>query len=272
MEEKKQKSIWKQRGFYVCTICLIMVVAAVAYFSHLNSIDNLPDQSAEQNEKPNEVYVYPENAPHIGDDNDKKAPGISENSIKESDTKENIVPEKEESKPQSSDTSAAKTEEPIQSAASTQDKKVEKALPFEKASLTYPVYGTISQAYSGDKLVKSKTLDEWRCHGGIDIKSAQNTQVKAVEAGVVEKVYTDPDLGRCVLIDHENGFKTLYGNLLENDMVKTGDKVQKGKIIGGVGKTAISEVGEEAHLHFEMMQNNKEVNPTEYLKKIAIEN
>lgn len=278
-KEKRPASLWKQKGFYVSAICLVMVLVAVSYFSHLSSVQEEKEKSSQKQDTNQEsMYVYPDEGPSIGDDNDKGSPKASDNT--------SISPsantEKSTSKPSAAvtpksntsaaanaakETTAAKTE----TASASTDKKIA-STPFEKSSLTYPSYGTVLNAYSGDKLVKSKTLDEWCYHGGIDIKADLNAQVKSVADGIVENVYTDPDLGRCVLIDHQNGFKTLYANLLEKDLVKKGDHVTKGQIIGGIGKTAISEVAEDAHLHFEMLQNDKEVNPTIYLRKTAIEN
>ena len=75
-----------------------------------------------------------------------------------------------------------------------------------------------------------------------------------------------------IVINHKNGFKTLYANLLEKDIVKVGQEVKQGEIIGGIGKTATSEVGEAAHLHFEMLYNDVSVNPTEYLKAPNVTN
>ena len=73
-------------------------------------------------------------------------------------------------------------------------------------------------------------------------------------------------MGITVVIDHENGFKSVYSNLSSDDMMKAGDEVKKGDIINGVGDTALIETGIDAHLHFELIKDGKQINPEEYLK------
>ena len=136
-----------------------------------------------------------------------------------------------------------------------------KILEFES-----PVSGEIIKDYAEDTLVYSKTLDEWGTHLGIDIKANKTTIVKASEAGIVEKINTDPRYGNSITINHGNGFKTIYSSLLSSDFVKLGDVVEKGDTIGTVGDSASFEIEDDAHLHFEMYKDGKQVNPTLYLK------
>ena len=127
-----------------------------------------------------------------------------------------------------------------------------------------PLYGEILTKYSGADLVYSQTLKEYRVHKGIDIKSPILSQVKAVSSGVVESVTKDGLMGYTIVIDHLNGFKSTYSNLSTDSMVSQGDTVKKGDIISGVGATALIETGIEAHLHFELTKDGKQVNPEEY--------
>lgn len=129
-----------------------------------------------------------------------------------------------------------------------------------------PVSGDIIKDYAEDTLVYSKTLDEWGTHLGIDIRANKTTIVKASEAGIVEKINTDPRYGNSITINHGNGFKTIYSSLLSSDFVKVGDKVEKGDTIGTVGDSANFEIADDSHLHFEMYKDGKQVNPTLYLK------
>ena len=129
-----------------------------------------------------------------------------------------------------------------------------------------PVSGDIIKDYAEDTLVYSKTLDEWGTHLGIDIRANKTTIVKAAEAGIVEKINTDPRYGNSITINHGNGFKTIYSSLLSSDFVKVGDKVEKGDTIGTVGDSANFEIADDSHLHLEMYKDGKQVNPTLYLK------
>ena len=129
-----------------------------------------------------------------------------------------------------------------------------------------PVSGEIIKDYAEDTLVYSATLDEWGTHLGIDIKANKTTVVKASEAGVIEKINTDPRYGNSITINHGNGFKTVYSSLLVSDFFKLGEEVEKGDTIGTVGDTASFEIADDAHLHFEMYKDGIAVNPTLYLK------
>ena len=74
------------------------------------------------------------------------------------------------------------------------------------------------------------------------------------------------DWGLTITIEHDNGFKTVYANLLTSEFVVEGEKVQKGQTIGTVGNTAIFESSDDIHLHFEILKDNVNVDPATYLK------
>ncbi|HHV59644.1 MAG TPA: M23 family metallopeptidase [Clostridiaceae bacterium] len=132
-----------------------------------------------------------------------------------------------------------------------------------------PVYGTVLTSFAMDKLVYSKTLEEWRTHSGVDIAASRGTAVKAVADGVVSDIKNDPRYGVTIIIDHENGWKTLYANLASGDVVLPNQKVGKGDIIGSVGSTAAFESMDPSHLHFEVLKDNEPVDPAAYLPDIS---
>ncbi len=132
-------------------------------------------------------------------------------------------------------------------------------------SFCYPVNGDILNKFSGSELVYSVTLKEYRVHNGIDIKAPMLSQVYAVKDGKVDSIKKDGLMGNTIVIDHLNGYKSVYSNLSSADMVKEGQSVKKGEIISGVGDTALIETGIDAHLHFELIKDGIQVNPEEYL-------
>lgn len=134
----------------------------------------------------------------------------------------------------------------------------------EDEGFIMPVIGEMLNKFSGNELVYSETLKEYRTHKGIDIKSPILSQVKATSSGVVESVKKDGLMGITIVIDHQNGFKSVYSNLSTNEMVTKGDIVKQGDIISGVGDTALIETGLEGHLHFELIKDGIQVNPEEY--------
>ncbi len=272
MDKKNQASkggFWKEKGFYISILCLAVVLIGVGFYAKWNtSTQKLEEQNqaAENNQKENEnVFVYP---PDSGEEEQQ----IASQPSPAPQVQPTIEPEDTpEPTPSSSPASEEEETEGTPVSASSDEKIKNNKPEFEKESLPYPVDGQILNDYTGDKLVKNKTLDDWRVHSGIDLEGQLNAQVKTVADGIVEKVYTDRELGCCILINHQNGFQSLYANLLENgEIVKEGDSVAAGDIIGGVGKTAITEIGEAAHLHFELLFNGEGVNPSDYFRKSNI--
>lgn len=128
-----------------------------------------------------------------------------------------------------------------------------------------PVSGGIIWEFAVDELIYSRTLEHWTTHSGVDIESPLGTEVHAVMSGTVEDVYKDDRIGVTVVISHSNGVSTLYASLKEEPPVKKGDKVNKGDVIGYVGKTAVSECADRSHLHFEYIKDGKTLNPREYV-------
>lgn len=133
------------------------------------------------------------------------------------------------------------------------------------AKLTVPVKGDIIFDYSMDKLVYSKTLNEWATHPGIDISAKTGTAVKAALDGVVEKAGKDAQMGYMVVLSHGNGTKTVYANLGKLGSLKSGQTVKAGDAVGTVGASAIAESQELPHLHFEYIVNGKHVDPKKYV-------
>lgn len=141
----------------------------------------------------------------------------------------------------------------------TKEEKVE--LSFEK-----PVEGDIVREFAVENLVYSDTLQEWTTHTGIDIKADKTTVVKAAEAGTVKTIKNDPRYGLTVVVEHADGFQTVYSNLLTSEFVVEGEKVEKGQSLGTVGNTAAFEIADEAHLHFEILKDSVQVDPCGYFK------
>jgi len=128
-----------------------------------------------------------------------------------------------------------------------------------------PVHGEIILEFAVDKLVFSKTLNEWRAHTGVGISSERGTPVKAVADGVVTSIKNDPRLGVTIIVEHSKDLKTVYANLASDDMVTPNQKVKQGEVIGCVGDTAAFKAADPSHLHFEVLKDNQPVNPVEYL-------
>lgn len=128
-----------------------------------------------------------------------------------------------------------------------------------------PVEGEITRSFAKDTLIYSETLEEWIVHLGIDIKADRTTVIKASEAGTITAIKNDPRYGLTVVIEHVNGYKTVYSNLLTTEFVEEGEVVEKGQSIGTVGNSAAFEIVDEPHLHFEILKDEIQVDPNIYL-------
>ena len=129
-----------------------------------------------------------------------------------------------------------------------------------------PVDGEKIKDYSSDNLVYSVTLDEWTTHLGIDYKSEKTDIVKASADGKIKSIKNDPRYGLTVVIEHTNGFESVYSNLLTAEFITVGEEVKQGQTIATVGNTARFEIADETHLHFEIKQNGESVDPNIYLR------
>ena len=128
---------------------------------------------------------------------------------------------------------------------------------------TQPVSGRVLNSYSGDELVYSKTLGDWRTHNGVDYACAQDAQVCAPAAGKVTAVDTDSRWGSVVCIEDSAGrIWRVCGTA--DPTVQTGDEVSVGQILGRAGSIP-NECAEETHIHLEVLQGEQYLDPTKLL-------
>lgn len=116
-------------------------------------------------------------------------------------------------------------------------------------AFVWPTGGTISQAF------------RWY-HQGIDIANRGGPAILAADSGRVSAADWAGGYGNRVMIDHGNGFQTLYGHLARI-YVAPGQTVNRGDQIGLMGSTGRST---GIHLHFEIFRNGAKVDPLAYLK------
>jgi murein DD-endopeptidase MepM/ murein hydrolase activator NlpD len=116
-------------------------------------------------------------------------------------------------------------------------------------SFVWPTSGVVTQKY-------------WSKHPALDVGWSEGTSVIAADSGaVILTGYSASGYGRYVVIDHGNGFRTLYAHL-QMFFVKEGESVAKGQKIGLMGNTGRST---GPHLHFEIRKNGVKRNPLIYL-------
>ncbi len=152
---------------------------------------------------------------------------------------------------------------PPSSSSAAKGDKVAVAAPAaaEQASdsvkLRWPARGKVIAGFGG--------RPDGTHNDGINVSVPLGTEVHAAESGVV--AYAGSELkgyGNLVLIRHDNGWVTAYAH---NDelLVKRGDKIKRGQVIGKAGKTGTVD---QPQVHFELRQGSKPVDPTPFMEKL----
>ncbi|HBQ64869.1 MAG TPA: hypothetical protein DD727_08125 [Clostridiales bacterium] len=131
--------------------------------------------------------------------------------------------------------------------------------------LAEPVFGQVVLEYAMDRMVYSRTLDEWRTHPGLDIGCELGQAVTASADGTVVDVYEDARLGVTVVVEHANHFRTVYANLTREVAVLPNMVLSRGDVIGYAGNTARIESIDPVHLHYEVHYMGQPVDPARFM-------
>lgn len=188
-----------------------------------------------------------------------------ENTNTNTTNKENKKEEKKNTNSTSENKKTNKSSNTVETNAKTEKKEQSSKEKDGKIELEAPVKGQVIREFAKESLVFSNTLQEWITHNGVDIKADKTTVVKSAASGTVTAIKNDPRYGLTVIINHDNGYQTIYSNLLTAEFVVKGEKVEKGQSIGTVGNSASFEVADDYHLHFELLKNNEYLDPTVYI-------
>lgn len=144
----------------------------------------------------------------------------------------------------------------------------------EKVTFVSPLTaGNIIKEWSADIPVFSNTMEDYRLHLGVDISAASGTTVYAVADGKIESVEFHPMMGQTVVISHANGYKSIYQNMQTSvpSGIQAGATVKAGDAIGAVGDTALIEISEDPHLHFELYKDDDCINPLSHFTVTPID-
>lgn len=142
--------------------------------------------------------------------------------------------------------------------------EIEEQIKLPPDRMLFPCGNQILNGYSQEPGF-SKTMGDWRTHSGIDYEAEVGENVFSVWEGTVQKVYKDMLWGYSVEVLHDGNIISKYKNLDENIYVKEGDSINGGQVIGKIGKSAIIEIREKPHLHFELWTGGEPINPSSYI-------
>ena len=131
----------------------------------------------------------------------------------------------------------------------------EMILPLESVSITNH-YG----------FYHNQTLNNYYEHKGLDFSATVGAEVLAANDGVVESITQNDVLtGTEIVLDHGDGVKTVYRFVTANEGLEVGAKVKRGDVIATVAEATGEEYKDGAHLHFEIKENGKHVDPANHL-------
>jgi len=118
---------------------------------------------------------------------------------------------------------------------------------------TWPIAGRLTSGFGRRGF--------WSWHAGVDIVARRGTLIRAAAPGTVQFSGWQSSYGRVIRVAHSQGFSTIYAHNSRN-LVKVGDRVEQGTIIGAVGHTGRASAD---HLHFEVRRYGVPRNPLSFL-------
>lgn len=133
-----------------------------------------------------------------------------------------------------------------------------KSAQWKATPSVWPVKGWVTSGF-GPRV--SPFTGRPALHDGLDIGAAPETPVRAPANGRVTAIGYDSKLGNIVRLDHGYGLQTLYGHMAKY-LVKSGQRVKRGDVIGLVGSTGLST---GPHLHYMVKVKGRPVNPRKYI-------
>lgn len=128
-------------------------------------------------------------------------------------------------------------------------------------------YTSIGMEFTdGEQLqfVFNSTLNYWATHNAVDLAAADGTEVVAMYDGTVIEVDETYGMGNYVKVDHGNNVVVTYASL-GDVTVQEGQQVKQGDKLGAISTSASYEFLDGAHLHLEVTENGKTVDPTPYV-------
>ena len=128
-----------------------------------------------------------------------------------------------------------------------------------------PMGSFIVKDYSGDAVVYSNTMQDWRVHTGVDFGDSRGQSVLAIADGTVTEVREDVLWGVVLTIDHGNGIVARYCGLEKDSTPEVDTEVEQGVVIGKLGEIPV-ESKDGPHLHLEIRKNGARIDPWKLLQ------
>lgn len=136
----------------------------------------------------------------------------------------------------------------------------------ENENMLWPVEGNVVLDYSMEHTIYDPTLDQYRVNDSISIEAEKGMSVKAAALGTVVSVTNDEQNGYTVVLEHGNGWQTIYSQLQGDVAVSENEVVEAGEVIGGIGDPSRYSVMLGNHLDFSVTKDGVSVDPKTILE------
>ena len=172
--------------------------------------------------------------------------------------------ESEKSTPSGNKDSGNKPDKPAESQKESEKESEEPAAT--KIVFLMPVAtSSVIKSFTSSTVVFNKTLGVYTGHMGIDFAAEAGTDVVAVYDGTIESITSSYLQGTTITVNHGNGLKTVYNSIEADENLTEGKTVKKGDKIGTVSDNNRQEYKDGPHLHFEVVEDGKKIDPETYL-------
>ncbi len=270
-KNNKFKDLFAKKGF---TIALYSCAAAIAVIAGVVSVNNM--KTAKQpDETPPEISLEQANQSNVKSYTEAN----TETETRQKTAENKALPEISEKSEKSQKTTAKSSENTTtqpqtntntnKSTVNTSDNSKKIFSQFDDTKdMSWPVSGQIVMDYSMETAIYDKTLDQYRTNDSICIAAPIGTEVKASAEGIVESVFKDEEGGQNIVINHGNGWLSTYSQLDENILVKEGEVITEGAVIGAVGEPSYYHVLLGPHLEFKLTKDDNNTDPKLVLASI----
>ena len=253
-KENKAFSYIKAKGFYIALAVCIVGASAAAWSLANRTLDQIDDhngqivgESVSGEEK------------QWGSSQPQSSSGAAPTQEQQKDVSKPSPSASSSSQPESSAGSVTK---PIESSKADAQQPAQQTVSYR-----WPMAaGEVINPFSGENLVKNKTLNVWRVHDAVDIKGEKGAAVLAVGDGKVAAISADALWGGMIQLEHADGTVTVYSGVTADKSLKTGQQVKAGDAIGVLDQIPV-EIAMEPHIHLTMSKNGKAVDPETLLAK-----
>lgn len=248
--EKTRKKL-KEKRFYIVLACCALSIGAIAFTNSIKKEENLPTENKNSDVR----YSLPE-----------PIENTQETKIAEDD---DIIPlppieDDDEILPEAAPEVTEEEEDELFIAPPVTEQASSSNTQNSLAKIASPSTGKILAPYSKNPIY-SELMGDWRSHEAIDYEVEEDTAVYAAASGKIIDISDSGLYGASITIDHQNSMKTVYSNVAAEN-ISVGDFVEEGDAIGRAENTSLCERYGENHIHFEVMIDDKNVDPNEWLK------